>query len=250
MNKIEEAPNILWNIICNIAKNVVNNQKNLLMFNERYLHHYFSKEVQNNGIDLNICGGNIMIFPEWPTFKKYREKNFAKYKCIKEKANNEENIKKKCIPTKDINKNYGSAGFIDFAIGSYNAPKIGIEFKYLTDWNNEAVTFDFLKLADKRNPFEVAIWFGLIFRENGFSKKLTEKIFRSAFCEALDRLNNIEDNKKRTLERTMFICALEVDNNNKRVCFLCEKNDNESFSFKKISENIENEVNNYKGFKL
>jgi hypothetical protein len=238
LDKIEEVPNIAWKIICHIAKNIENNQEKLLMFNERYLHHYFSKEVQNKGIDLNICGGNIMMFPEWPTFKKDRENNFAKYKYEEEK--------KKYEP-KDIKQNKGSSGFIDFAIGTnYNEPEIGIEFKYLTSWKSESVTFDFLKLADKRNPFKVAIWFGLIFRKKGiFSDDISEEKINKNFIEALNRLNDFNSVK----ERKMYICILEVNNENKKRCFLCKNDSSKSYSFK-VSEYIENNMNNYNGFKL
>ena len=219
LDKTEETQSIVWRIISNMAENI-DTKGRLSMFNERYLHHYFSKGIQSNNIHLDICGKDIMLFPEWPTYKEgngnVNNHKFAKYK---KELNGYE--------PKDINEKEGSAGFIDFAIiGSYNAPKIGVEFKYLTSWNKDAITFDFLKLMDKRNPFEVAIWFGLINRENEFSNKLSEKNFNDALTEAEKRLNEInskpENNKK---NRKMFILATEIacNQNNKRRHWFCGK---------------------------
>jgi hypothetical protein len=42
----------------------------------------------------------------------------------------------------------GNAGFIDFAIGDYSRPSIGVEFCLKTSWNLEEVVYDFLKLID------------------------------------------------------------------------------------------------------
>lgn len=51
-------------------------------------------QVQNNNILLDICDKNIMLFPEWPTYKGSEEKenkhSFAKYKMEK----NKEDMKK------------------------------------------------------------------------------------------------------------------------------------------------------------
>ncbi len=62
------------------------------------------------------------------------------------------------------NKN-GGAGFIDFAIGDYNEPGIGIGFSLKYGWSHEEIVYDFLKLLDKKNPFKVSISFNIIFRE-------------------------------------------------------------------------------------
>lgn len=252
MDKIEEAPSsniIARNIIINMAKNI-DTEGRLPMFNERYLHHYFSREVQNNNIHLDICGKNIMLFPEWPTYKGSEEQenkhNFAKYKEEKYKEDREESSR---YEPKGINKEEGSAGFIDFAIGNcnYDSPEVGIEFKYLTGWNKEAVTFDFLKLMDKRNPFKMAFWFGLILRKGGFSKELKEENFKEAFSDAITRLESAkerlnDDWEERVSERTMFILAAEVNNENKKRYFLCE---NEDGNFR-----VSKHIGDYNGFKL
>lgn len=248
MDKIEEALSsniIAMNIIIDMAIKIYTKGR-LPMFNERYLHHYFSREVQNNNIHLDICDEkNIMLFPEWPTYKgskgQENKHNFAKYKGDRKESSRYE--------PKGINEKDGSAGFIDFAIGNcnYDSPEVGIEFKYLTGWNKEAVTFDFLKLMDKRNPFKMAFWFGLIFRKGGFSNKLKEKNFQEAFSDAIARLKFAkerlnDDWEERVSERTMFILAAEINNENKKRYFLCE---NEDGNFR-VSEDI----GDYKGFKL
>ena len=80
------------------------------------------------------------MHPEWPTFKKGTGLKYSKYKKINGKYQPYEE---------------GSAGFIDFAIGDYNEPEIGIEFSLKYGWSNEAIVYDFLKLLDKNNPFKL-----------------------------------------------------------------------------------------------
>ena len=255
MDKIEEAPSsniIARNIIINMAKNI-DTKGRLPMFNERYLHHYFSMQVQNNNILLDICDKNIMLFPEWPTYKRSEEKenkhSFAKYKMEKNKEDTKKPSRYEPKGINGIKKEKGSAGFIDFAIGNcnYDSPEVGIEFKYLPGWDREAVTFDFLKLMDKRNPFKMAFWFGLILRKGGFSNKLKEKNFEEAFSDAITRLKSAKERlegdwEERVSERTMFILAAEVNNDNNKRYFLCGNKDGNF----RVSEHIED----YNGFKL
>ncbi|MCD6506565.1 hypothetical protein J7M22_08050, partial [Candidatus Poribacteria bacterium] len=106
-----------------------------LMLNERYLHHFFSHILQKKYNMLNLSGdnGNITLHPEWPTYKEQTKLDYGRYKKVNGKY----------YPDKN-----GTAGFIDFAIGDYNKPDIGIEFSLKYGWSHEEIVYDFLKLLD------------------------------------------------------------------------------------------------------
>ena len=130
------------------------------MMNERYFHHLFSSRLQAQGISSDITNLNslLQLHPEWPTCKKktglcyawYRY-NDGKYFCKRDGSD-------------------GSAGFVDFAIGDYQKPEIGIEFCIKHSWHNEEVIYDFLKLMDARNPFSVGLSYTAIIREKNVSR--------------------------------------------------------------------------------
>jgi hypothetical protein len=108
-----------------------------LMLNERYLHHYFSHLLQEkwNLMNLTDTKEEIELHPEWPTYKKQTNLCYGQY--VKEGG--------KYLPSKN-----GTAGFIDFAVGNYKKPYIGIEFSLKYGWSNEEIVYDFLKLLDTR----------------------------------------------------------------------------------------------------
>ena len=54
-------------------------------------------------------------------------------------------------------------------IGSYDAPKIGVEFSLKTGWDDEEVVYDFLKVLDPRTPFTTTFSHNLIIRENNLA---------------------------------------------------------------------------------
>ena len=120
-----------------------------LMFNERYLHHFFSHLLQQRHNLLNLTGDRtaIMIHPEWPTYKKQTGLAYGRYRRDNRKY--KPNIE-------------GTAGFIDFAIGDYNNPDIAIEFSLKYGWSHEEIVYDFLKLSDRKNPFKASISFNMI----------------------------------------------------------------------------------------
>lgn len=130
-----------------------------LMLNERYLHHFFSHTFLGAGGMLDLCGETaaILLHPEWPTCKEATSVCYGRYRCTGGKF----------LPLED-----GTAGFIDFAIGEYARPKIGIEFSLKAGWADEEVTYDFVKLLDARNSFEAVISFNVILRPKGLSKPL------------------------------------------------------------------------------
>lgn len=173
------------------------------MLNERYLHHFFSHLLQDKRNLLNLTGDkkSIILHPEWPTYKKQTGLRYGRYR--------RENGKYK--PNED-----GSAGFIDFAIGDYNEPHIGIEFSLKYGWSNEEIVYDFLKLLDKKNPFGVSISFNVIFRQRrlpkgGYLRDLEEHM-NEAFREAVNRLNN----EKCDDSRELYFIITEIDKGNNR----------------------------------
>jgi len=183
------------------------------MLNERYLHHYFSHKLQDKHKILNLTNNKteITLHPEWPTYKKATCLNYGRYKKVNKK-------------TYQPNKN-GIAGFVDFAIGDYNKPHIGIEFSLKYGWSNEEIIFDLLKLMDRKNPFKMVISFNVIFREmnlvkGGYLKDLKEHM-NKAVKEAIRRLKNDTCDNSREL----YFIVTEIDkNNNKRPWYYNRKN--------------------------
>lgn len=107
----------------------------------------------------------------------------------------------------------GGAGFIDFAIGSYSAPEIGVEFSLKMGWCNEEVIYDFLKLIDCRNPFKVAFSHNLIIRDNRLSRgaglhDLDEHI-NDALDHAIHRLDGVWCGRTRDLRFTVSEIACD-----------------------------------------
>lgn len=187
------------NIIIKIAKSI---KFNGLMLNERYLHHFFQHLFQKKYNSLNLTNNNaITLHPEWPTYKKQTKLNFGKYKKVNGVY---------------LRNNNGTAGFIDFAIGDYNKPDIGIEFSLRYGWSNEEIVYDFLKLLDSQNPFKVSISFNIIFRERelvkgGYLEDL-EAHMNKAYNEAVLRLNN----NVCDVSRELYFIVTEIDKNNNR----------------------------------
>lgn len=173
-----------------------------LMLNERYLHHYFSHLMQKKYNSLNLTGNNkvITLHPEWPTYKEQTSLNFGRYKKVNGIYQTDEN---------------GKAGFIDFAIGDYNKPDIGIEFTLKYGWSNEEIVYDFLKLLDKKNPFKVSISYNVIFRKDklvkgGHLRDLKNHI-NAAYIEAINRLKyDICDDSR---EKYFIVTEIDKDNN-------------------------------------
>ncbi len=184
---------------------LANNLKyNGLILNERYLHHLFSFLLQDKmgNIQLTETTPNILLHPEWPTYKSQADLSYGRYKKIYDGTYQP-----------DVS---GTAGFIDFTIGSYQAPDIGIEFSLKYGWSNEEVTYDFVKLLDNTNPFKAVISLNIIFRQNrlveGRNLKNLENRIYSTIAEAKKRL------KKRVCDKTrkIYFIISEIDRQNKR----------------------------------
>lgn len=174
-----------------------------LMFNERYLHHIFTHRLQEKYCLLNLTeeDGVITLHPEWPTYKKQTALDYGRYK--KESGIYKTNAS-------------GTAGFIDFAIGDYNKPDIGIEFSLKYGWSHEEIVYDFLKLLDKKNPFKASISLNIIFRKRGLVKggylRNLEECMNATYREASSRLKNDVCG----VSRELYLIVTEIDKDNKR----------------------------------
>jgi hypothetical protein len=171
------------------------------MLNERYLHHYFSRCIPRNGY-LNLAdNGDILVHPEWPTYKKQTDLTYSRYKRVQGKYR----------PHPE-----GTAGFIDFGIGLYHKPLDGIEFTLKYGWSHEEVVYDFLKLMDAKNPFTTGISYNVIFRKRRLSrgKRLLrfERRMNEVVTEAKTRLQDQECGE----DRRLFFMISEIDVHNAR----------------------------------
>lgn len=154
------------------------------MMNERYFHHLFSSWLYARGISSDFTTQNSLLqpfHPEWPTYKKSTGLCYAKYRRIN---------KKKYLPFPCCSP-HGGPGFIDFAIGDYRKPEIGIEF-CIKPSCEEDVIYDFVKLMDARNPFNAGLSYTAIVRKENASRgtypsSLVKKM-NSALREARTRL--------------------------------------------------------------
>jgi hypothetical protein len=164
-------------IIYDIAESINNND----MLNERYLHHLFSHQIQEktNLIVYSKDESIINLHPEWATWKKKTNIYYSRYLGTNK------------VYYPDSN---GGPGFIDFAIGSYKKPDIGIEFTLNEKWKQEDIVYDFLKMLDGNSPFTFTISFNVLFRRGELSKgkhliNLKNKM-NDAYTEAVKRLKD------------------------------------------------------------
>lgn len=173
--------------------------------NERYLHHYFTEKIQKN---YPICFEDISkskLHPEWATANQSRL-NGGKYKKIEKRY--------------EIDS-VGTSGFIDFVLGDYNNPEIGIEFKSNSSWRFESLVFDYMKLMDINNPLQTAISFSIIYRENELSNKLKLEIINKTITEYKNRLKERLDKN-----RTFIFWIVEIAYNSKKTnSWYCENLD-------------------------
>jgi len=137
-----------------------------LMLNEDYLRHYLSAILNWDFRLLNLTGAiqPVQLHPEWPTYKEQTHLDYGRYGQL---TNGEGE-------TEYWPKEHGSAGFIDFTIGDYVSPEIGIELTMEYGWTHEEIVYDFIKLMDARNPFKVAISYNVLLRPAGFVDRVDE----------------------------------------------------------------------------
>ena len=144
----------LWKAAVNAVTKALSIVHHGSMLNERYLHHYLSRLLQESHPLLDLAGptGDIKLHPEWPTFKKATGIEGGRYKGDR-----------KVYQPDDVT---GKEGAIDFALGDYDRPEIGIELLLKVGWDGDEVAFDFLKLLDGRNKsFKSVIGWSVLMRK-------------------------------------------------------------------------------------
>lgn len=172
--------------------------------NERYLHHSFSHLFQKKFDLLNLSKENtdIILHPEWPTYRKVAGIDWARY------SQNEERY---LIP-----KDNGEPAHIDFAIGDYKKPYIGIEFKWIYGWDKVSLASDFLKCMDQRSHFEYTISYSVVFREKNLSKKVIGTSFYKKMNETYDKAVELLKRHICNKKRYVYLIVTEIGGNNER----------------------------------
>jgi hypothetical protein len=167
--------------------------------NERYLHHYFTGKIQAEYPDLIIYTNKSRskLHPEWATKGKYKKN--------KESGNKYEIC------------NNGSPGFVDFTLGEYENPELGIEFKVSKGWQFQSLVFDYMKLMDNQNLFNKVISFAIIYRDKGLSNQLTLDKIKETIVELSARLGSKLDEN-----RPFLFKIIEVANDNNKRCWICD----------------------------
>lgn len=152
-----------------------------LLLNERYLHHFFSHRMQlihPKLMDLLDPATSMRFHPEWPTYKEATGIDCGKY----------QDVNCRYLPVESGRK----GGFIDFALGPYLSPEVAVEFKLLFGWQGEAITFDYMKLLDGRNPFKSVVQVTVLMRPNGLAlagrNDALHKAMNTTYQEAVRRL--------------------------------------------------------------
>lgn len=113
--------------------------------NERHLHHWFSYVMQSHGLSLGLRDSEPILHPEWPTYKERTCIAYARYKRHDLQQTREYRVDDR-----------GVAGYLDFAIGPYEAPLVGVEMTLKRGWAHEEIVFDLMKLLHPSMPFAFA----------------------------------------------------------------------------------------------
>lgn len=196
--------NILNDVLTILGEIATSIQYNGFVLNERYLHHYFSHRIQEKYPIMNLLEQEtiLKLHPEWPTYKETTQISYGRYR--KEGKYYQPNSN-------------GTAGFIDFAMGDYDKPTIGIEFSLKYGWANEEIVYDFLKMLDDKNPFFASISLNIIFRKNGLVSggylRDLEVHMNNACKEAIRRLDKSVCDFS---TRKIYFMIIEIDQDNQR----------------------------------
>ncbi len=149
---------ILW-VLAKISESIKFDEA----LNEYYIHHYFTYLLQSevgNLIDLENPQNSI-LHPHWPTYKRRAHIKYSLYTFAEIREDGG-----------------GKSAEIDFTIGNYRTPHIGIEFKLLFGWDIEGITFDLTKLLYIKNrPFKTVFSYNIILKNYSLTrKKYNEKV--------------------------------------------------------------------------
>lgn len=174
MSAASNFKNVLG-ILDDLARKIDARHKDIL--HERYLHHLFSHRAQSlpspGRIHLGTTGSPRRgLHPEWPTYKR----NIHVYDANGDVASLCDSAQHGLYCRDEVDKKYGSkdsvgdngtAGHIDFAVGDFNLPDVGIEFKMGATFSTDAVAFDLMKLLDARNGIPYAVSFNVVLLRPG-----------------------------------------------------------------------------------
>lgn len=204
---LDQAQQIdLWKAAVNAVTKALYIVHHGSMLNERYLHHYLSRLLQESHPLLDLAGptGDIKLHPEWPTFKKATGIDGGRYK----------GIKKRYQPD-DVT---GTEGAIDFALGDYDRPEIGIELLLKESWNGNEVAFDFLKLLDGRNKsFKSVIGWSVLLRDGEkLSQAGRKQNIYDGMKEALAAAKNMLADYPCPLDRRCVFIVSEIAKQDRR----------------------------------
>lgn len=173
--------------------------------NERYLHHELSRRLQVEH-SVVVCPKDgsrhtANLHPEWPTFKMGDKRSksaeqrplipFAKYRRlgIDDGLRRDEQLERSNRNTRvycpvAVQTKNAKGGFVDFALGDYRSPRLGVELTHQFDWNGEAFAYDVVKLLDKRVPFEAVYSLNFVLRYKQLSRMGAGDNFRAAMDDA------------------------------------------------------------------
>ena len=117
------------------------------MLNERYVHHFMSHRIQEQLglLDLRTFDSQLLLHPEWPTWKKSTGLRFGQYRGVKVEGKKT----KKYFP---VTKPKGGAGFVDFALGDYAEPSIAIEVTAKHGWEPRGSNLRFFEATRWKKP--------------------------------------------------------------------------------------------------
>ncbi|MBN1810844.1 MAG: hypothetical protein JXA14_03315 [Anaerolineae bacterium] len=161
--------------------------------NERHLHHTFSRVLQREGFSLGLDGTEASLHPEWPTYKEAASLRFAKYR---------QNESGQYQPSQD-----GSPGFLDFAVGRFDCPVIGVEFTLKSGWSSEENTYDLIKLMDPRLPFQLGVSLNVVLRRTRSRFTPIDAYLRKAHQQAQQRLRTVSGDFS---TRSLFVILVEI----------------------------------------
>ncbi|MDD4792936.1 MAG: hypothetical protein PHP20_07715 [Firmicutes bacterium] len=177
------------------------------MLDKSYLQHYLSAILNWDFRLLNLTGAThpVQLHPEWPT---YEEQTHLEYGRYERRIEDEE--KSGYWPA-----DQGTTGIIDFAIGDYERPQIGIELTMEYGWAHERIVYDFLKLMDSRNPFRAGISYNVLLRPAGF-------------VDRVDEPQHLLDNMNRAVEDASTRLGTRICDNERRLVFVFTETDEDA----------------------
>jgi len=200
-------------------------------YNERYLHHLFSKLVQDRyPVRLDYASSeenrnSFSLHPEWAT-------SISEEDSKREEDPNREGGLYRFVKSKEDGNHYekvnrGFPGFIDFAIGNFKNPSCAIEFKMSEKFDKNAIAYDYMKLLDADNHLKSAVSLVVY-----YGHRRPSKYFKIPKGKSLpDALNNLSVDAVKDLgkfetdpDRPYAFYIVEVLNGKINNCFYCDNN--------------------------